>query len=97
MRRTLMQKWEYLFVDCNIGPDTWRPRHANGEPLPDWDTGTRVHDFCNRLGDEGWELVGSQIETYESTLEGRVSGKGKLHGVATHDRVWRLVFKRPKA
>jgi hypothetical protein len=92
-----MQKWEYLFVDCNIGPDTWRPRFANGAPLPDWETGTLVHDFCNRLGEEGWEIVSSQVEAHESTVAGRVSEKGKLSARATYERAWRLVFKRPRA
>jgi hypothetical protein len=90
-----MTFWEYLFVDCNLGPDTWRPRFANRERLPDWDTGTPVHEYCNRLGAEGWELVSSQVEAYESDSSGRIKRSGRLRVTESHRRVWRLVFKRP--
>jgi hypothetical protein len=92
-----MSQWEYLFVDCNLGENSWTPRFANRERLPDWESGTPVHEFCNRLGSDGWELVGSQIEMFETESRGRVGRKGKVSATYDHRRVWHLTFKRMKS
>ena len=92
-----VNKWEYLIVDCYLGPDTWRPRFANRQPLPEWESGVAVDDYCNELGSNGWEMVSSQQTVYESEFEGRIKDGGKLRATASHDRLWRLVFKRIKS
>lgn len=88
------QRWEYLFVDCNLGPDTWRPRFANREPLPDWETGTSVHEFCNRLGADGWELVNLVMDVYESAPFVIPADEPDSKTIFEHSRAMRLVFKR---
>ncbi len=59
-----MQKWEYLFVhrERNV---TW----FNG----DWQRKTQespstFYSYCNRLGSEGWELVGMDTMNQETSL-----------------------------
>jgi hypothetical protein len=62
-----MQKWEYLFVTCRRARGGWRPRRVNGQKLQHWRQGPNtyeawgrgptMHEFCNQLGQEGWELV----------------------------------------
>ena len=56
-----MQRWEYLFVVAEPhgawGEEIWRARWVNGEELPNWRKGPTLHEYANRLGQEGWELV----------------------------------------
>lgn len=47
-----MQKWEYLFVQCDFD----RPRWVNGSELPGWKS-NGLFAWANQRGDEGWELV----------------------------------------
>lgn len=51
-----MQKWEYISVEIEDG----HPRYVNGQELRDWKR-LGMHDFSNRLGDEGWELVSASV------------------------------------
>lgn len=87
-------RWEYIFVDCYLGPDTWRPRFANREPLPEWEAGTPVHDYCNRLGQDGWELVSSEKSIYHTTAEGKIRRGKRVRVRLKSEQVWRLAFKR---
>ncbi len=67
-----MQKWEYLFVDAaqrGTHP-VWLPQYVNGEQLPEWTKGPPLHEFVNRLGEQGWELVAAP---YTSNVRGDYS------------------------
>lgn len=85
-----MQKWEYLFliVDRESGgllssPGSWKVRKANGEEVPDWTSGPELHEFCNRLGAKGWEMIGfSQSPVFDQ------------HAAVSHHN-FRIVMKRP--
>lgn len=55
-----MQKWEYLFVECGDG----KPRWVNGSELPNWKK-TNLADWSNQRGDEGWELVTSNVVAWD--------------------------------
>jgi len=53
-----MQQWEYLILDCNKTSDNiWRPWRTNGVEIPNWQS-LRVMETINKLGMDGWEMVG---------------------------------------
>lgn len=52
-----MQKWEYMFVKLELINDYWRPMSLNGEIVQNWTSGPPAHEFANKMGEEGWELV----------------------------------------
>jgi hypothetical protein len=76
-----MQKWEYLFAQCDYDHNKkrWRVRWVNKDELPDWQNGPSLSEFSNQRGEEGWELI-ADIERGEGTI--------------IFNR--RLTFKRPK-
>ena len=54
-----MQKWEYLFVSIrnsnyNIIPHAYT---INGNKVENWEKTETLYEYCNKLGNEGWELV----------------------------------------
>lgn len=50
-------KWEYLeVVFRDYGG--FRPCRANGEDLKGWKRYPPIHEYLNKLGEEGWELAG---------------------------------------
>lgn len=53
-----MQKWEYCFVRLDYFAGDFRPLSINGQELRDKTNLPPVHDLANKLGDQGWELVG---------------------------------------
>ncbi|OGW51672.1 MAG: hypothetical protein A2Y81_00245 [Nitrospirae bacterium RBG_13_43_8] len=52
-----MKKWEYSILKCgyNIALD-FLPQFFNGQKLR-FDTPVSIHEYLNKLGEEGWELV----------------------------------------
>ena len=86
-----MQKWEYLFlaVDREKGilsaAGRWKVRFINAKEIPDWEGGPDLAEYCNHLGDQGWELVTlSQAPT-------------NAEGASTiRQENFRLVLKRPR-
>jgi hypothetical protein len=60
-----MQKWEYLFVLCEVAGE-WRARYVNGKEIHNWKNGPPIFDYANSVGEEGWELVNPVITTSES-------------------------------
>lgn len=52
-----MHKWEYLFVDFR-DYEGLRPRRVNDQELEGWETGPRMVDYFDQLGEQGWELTG---------------------------------------
>ncbi len=78
-----MQKWEYKFVECISHFDSWYPAFEDGEEIKNWKTGDDVTAFSNRLGEQGWEMVGSNYSAVGTESEYR--------------EFFRLVFKRPKS
>lgn len=53
-----MQKWEYCFVGLDYFAGEFRPKSINGQELRDKSQIPALHEFSNKLGDQGWELVG---------------------------------------
>ena len=51
-----MQKWEYLFASLARTKDDWAIRYVNGVEVKNWES-TKLYDYANKLGDDGWELV----------------------------------------
>jgi hypothetical protein len=50
-------RWEYMeVVFRDYGG--YRPRYVNGEEQADWKKSAVIHEYLNRLGEDGWELVG---------------------------------------
>jgi len=77
-----MQKWEYLFVNCEYHNDDWRPRYVNGQEVTEgkpWAEMT-LYEFSDLVGEKGWELVDFMVD-------------GNRSGGGDH---FRLIFKRPK-
>ena len=58
-----MQTWEYMLVTFHydLKKDLWRPKARNDRVLESWASfsATRMPDFLNEVGAEGWELVTS--------------------------------------
>lgn len=57
-----MQKWEYLFVFCNVLNGSWVPFNVNGAPLPNWQSGPPIQSVSSQLGEEGWELINMEAK-----------------------------------
>jgi hypothetical protein len=69
-----MQKWEYLFVECQHHKGHWRPKYKNGDELRGWKKGPPIYEYSNDCGKEGWELVnlaatGYLHDTYRLTFK----------------------------
>ena len=60
-----MQKWEYLFVSVDMVRGKRRPRGVNGLKLHNWKQGPTIANYANQLGEEGWELIGSSVASFE--------------------------------
>ncbi len=65
-----MVKWQYYFLSSEVHNDCWRPKFQSIQVVPDWKKITTT-DFCNMLGDEGWEIVSvtySPSATYQNIV-----------------------------
>jgi hypothetical protein len=52
-----MQKWEYMFIENTFGYDCgFMPAYQNRKKLK-FDEPVCAEEYCNELGQEGWELV----------------------------------------
>jgi hypothetical protein len=52
-----MIKWEYLFIKCSYSLSLdFIPQYANRQKLR-FDSPVSIYDYCNQLGEEGWELA----------------------------------------
>ena len=58
-----MQKWEYLFVGFTPHNNTQYPWAVNGHEIKNWKQGVTLVEYCNELGEQGWELVGEAEHT----------------------------------
>jgi len=76
-----MAKWEYLFVEANYECG-WKPRLVAGESITDWQDGMSLYQFCDFIGQQGWEML-SANSTYANS-----DNNGNLTRELT------LVFKR---
>lgn len=56
-----MQKWEYLFIDTSLHEQVRKASSINGRPVPNWERGGSIEDLAQQLGDQGWELVSSNL------------------------------------
>jgi hypothetical protein len=63
----------------------WRATSTNGVDLRDWHKGPDISEFSNRLGAEGWEIVGFTYPRFTSSDLAQ-----------SQDRYMHLIFKRPK-
>lgn len=55
-----MQQWEYLIVVADLGEGViWRAWKVNDKELPNWLQGPPLTEYMNKLGCDGWELVGA--------------------------------------
>ena len=52
-----MQKWEYLFVNCQLSGGAWRPHFVNGVESRNWQNNPDIATYSNEIGEQGWELV----------------------------------------
>jgi hypothetical protein len=52
-----MQKWEYTILNFEYERDSWRLHHRDSQEVPNWKGGSNVVETCNKLGQEGWEMV----------------------------------------
>ncbi len=57
-----MSHWEYLFLELAdasgyFGPRQWKAKYVNGQQLAFWKDGPSIHEYCNQLGKQGWEIV----------------------------------------
>jgi Domain of unknown function (DUF4177) len=62
---------------------TWEYRVVEGSRSK-----SRVQDSCDKLGAEGWELVGMSPGLFAEDAGGMV-------GPGTVDMAWLMIFKRP--
>ncbi len=53
-----MNRWEYLDATCYDEKGQLRVHEINGIELPNWKNGPSATGYANRLGAEGWEMVG---------------------------------------
>jgi len=55
-----MTKWEYQFLTAARAwwGGTWKVRWINGDELPRWQKGPSLYEYCNRMGEQGWEVIG---------------------------------------
>ena len=72
-------QWEYSLVTFQDYKG-WRPRYINGREVVDWMDGPIIHDFIQKMGDDGWELTAASAG---ESMYGRSDGQ-------------QLYFKRPK-
>lgn len=56
-RRAKRQAWEYMEVVFR-DYSGYRPRYVNGEEQKGWKEAPIIYEYLNRLGEQGWELVG---------------------------------------
>ena len=73
-----MTKWEYL--DLSVDADKSMPRWLNGVEIRNWKQGMGTIAYCNKLGEEGWEVI-NRLPVY-------YSGGGLSW--------YSILFKRPK-
>ena len=52
-----MTKWEYLFVVGEFVKTEWVARYLNDKEMTNWESGPSIYQTCNKLGEEGWEMV----------------------------------------
>ena len=78
-----MQKWEYLFIILDFVNNAAKPRWENAREISDWESGESLFIYANRLGEQGWEIVGNPY-TYTSDIN-----------LGNHNP--RVIFKRPKS
>lgn len=52
-----MTRWEYKILDCILLNNKWRPWQINSVIIKNYENLT-VLDTVNKIGDDGWELVG---------------------------------------
>lgn len=57
IKKYYMTRWEYKILDCVLLNNKWRPWQINGVVIKNYES-LNVLDTVNKLGDEGWELVG---------------------------------------
>lgn len=52
------EAWEYMEVVFRDYRG-YRPRYVNGEEQKEWKKAPLIHEYLNRLGEQGWELAGT--------------------------------------
>jgi len=80
-----MQKWEYKFLVIGRTTENWKVTMENGKEVSRWKDGPNLYEYCNTLGDEGWEMVSM---TYSPIFT-------QTAFVDSED--FRIVLKRPRA
>lgn len=48
--------WQYRVVSFQEHKG-WRARFVDGVEIPDWSSGSLLHEYLQQLGEQGWELV----------------------------------------
>ncbi len=75
-----MQRWEYmLVVGGSNASGAFRVQYVNGEQLSGWETGPRTHEYLNRWGAEGWEVVSYTESTWETEVSGLTCPRFLVH------------------
>jgi hypothetical protein len=53
-----MTRWEYLFLTvARRGSGTWKVWQVNGEEVSGWQKGPSLYEYCNEMGEQGWEMI----------------------------------------
>jgi hypothetical protein len=81
-----MQRWQYLYVVADSSKlFQLRVHYVNGSEVKNWEHGPRIHEYFNRWGGEGWELVSARDYDYLEDEGNRLVYREAL-----------MIFKRPQ-
>lgn len=73
------RRWEYVLVTFHDYRG-WRPRFINGHELSDWMNNPQIHEYVEKMADDGWEIAAA-------------SSGVRMYGSADNHQIY---FRRPK-
>jgi hypothetical protein len=76
---SLPSQWEYVLVTFHDYRG-WRPRYINGHELSDWMNNPVIHEYIEKMGEDGWEIAAA-------------SSGMRMYGIGDNHQIY---FKRLK-